>query len=70
MKEKHGKAKGVACPLCDCRDSHVITVKNLSMTIIRNRECNGCSHRWRTSETAINCTGTQDVPNFRGQPHP
>jgi transcriptional regulator NrdR family protein len=74
MSLRQGKNKGVACPECQCRDSHVITVKNLSMTIMRNRECNECGSRWRTREVNIlepvESTGVQKHPRFGRQKQP
>lgn len=45
-----GTRKGVACPQCQCRVSHVYRTVNGESRISRERQCLNCEKTWVTVE--------------------
>ena len=48
-----GGSRGIACPVCGCRDWRVRKTKPHDGEISRRRVCRHCGHRITTSEVSV-----------------
>ena len=45
--------RGIECPKCGCRHSHVVYTRRGPARVLRRRECRNCGRRITTCERAV-----------------